>query len=159
MFTLDTNLIILALYRVPLLGRLEICARWFEVSFWKRRTLSSSPMLDMFLTTPHVFDNLERNISEMDFAVDIIGPIMRHVFSDVPNLVRCGDNVELSHSECARLATPAKLIRDRSKCLRTNKCILDANLRHEISDKAPTEVNPFKRIFHNENDHDISRQG
>ena len=43
--------------------------------------------------------------------------------------------VELSHSEAAPSATPAKAVRDRSKCYRTNQCILNELLRQNISDE------------------------
>ena len=46
-----------------------------------------------------------------------------------------GKNVELSHSECARRTTPAKIINDRSKCLRANKSVLDQYLSHDLSDE------------------------
>ena len=46
-----------------------------------------------------------------------------------------GQCIELSHTECARAPTPAKIVRDRSKILRTNKCILDKYLRRNISDQ------------------------
>jgi len=46
------------------------------------------------------------------------------------------NDIELSHSEFARKATPVKIIKDRSKCLRTNKCILDTYLLHNLSEEA-----------------------
>ncbi|CAG8802116.1 20277_t:CDS:2, partial [Dentiscutata erythropus] len=46
-----------------------------------------------------------------------------------------GKNVELSHSECARRTNPTKIINDRSKCLRTNKSVLDQFLSHNLSDE------------------------
>ncbi|CAG8714443.1 9404_t:CDS:2, partial [Racocetra fulgida] len=45
-------------------------------------------------------------------------------------------NVDLSHSEFACKATPIKVIKDRSKCIRTNKCILDAYLMHNLPEEA-----------------------
>lgn len=44
--------------------------------------------------------------------------------------------IELSHSECAKTPTPAKAVRDRSKCLRTQKCVLDKFLEEDLSDNA-----------------------
>uniref|UniRef100_U9TAL3 Uncharacterized protein n=1 Tax=Rhizophagus irregularis (strain DAOM 181602 / DAOM 197198 / MUCL 43194) TaxID=747089 RepID=U9TAL3_RHIID len=46
------------------------------------------------------------------------------------------DDIELSHSEFARKATPVKIIKDRSKCLRTNKCILDTYLLRNLPEEA-----------------------
>ncbi|CAG8851112.1 19685_t:CDS:1, partial [Gigaspora margarita] len=46
-----------------------------------------------------------------------------------------GQNVELSHSECARRTNPTKIINDRSKYLRTNKSVLDQFLSHDLSDE------------------------
>lgn len=45
-------------------------------------------------------------------------------------------HIELCHIECARAPTPAKIVLDRSKNLRTNKSILDNYLRFNISDEA-----------------------
>ncbi|CAG8687294.1 2273_t:CDS:10 [Dentiscutata erythropus] len=42
---------------------------------------------------------------------------------------------ELSHSECAREATFIKILKDRSKSLRTNKCILNNYLENNILDE------------------------
>ena len=47
-----------------------------------------------------------------------------------------GQCIELSHTECAQAPIPAKIVRDRSKILHTNKCILDNYLRLNIPDKA-----------------------
>ncbi|CAB4418077.1 unnamed protein product [Rhizophagus irregularis] len=46
------------------------------------------------------------------------------------------DDIELSHSEFARKATPVKIIKDRSKCPRTNKCILDTYLLRNLPEEA-----------------------
>ncbi|RIA87470.1 hypothetical protein C1645_827748 [Glomus cerebriforme] len=43
-------------------------------------------------------------------------------------------NIELSHSKCARYAIRVKVIKDRSKCLRTNKCVLDQYLKNDFSE-------------------------
>lgn len=44
--------------------------------------------------------------------------------------------MELSHSECARAVTRTKVTKDRSKCLRTNKCVLDKYLMNNLSEEA-----------------------
>ncbi|CAJ0884593.1 15930_t:CDS:2, partial [Entrophospora sp. SA101] len=54
---------------------------------------------------------------------------------DLQIIYRSG-NKELSHSEAARSTTPNKVIKDRSKCMRTNKCILDQYLMHDLSKEA-----------------------
>ncbi|RUS21643.1 hypothetical protein BC937DRAFT_91989 [Endogone sp. FLAS-F59071] len=45
-------------------------------------------------------------------------------------------DMDLSHSECARAVTRTKVTKDRSKCLRTNKCILDRYLMNNLSEEA-----------------------
>ncbi|CAG8731132.1 15362_t:CDS:2, partial [Funneliformis caledonium] len=50
-------------------------------------------------------------------------------------LIAKGD-IELLHSEFAYKAIPVKIIKDRSKCLRTNKCILDTYLLRNLSEEA-----------------------
>ncbi|CAG8509221.1 1437_t:CDS:2, partial [Funneliformis mosseae] len=54
---------------------------------------------------------------------------------DLRVLTTKGD-IELSHSEFTRKVTPVKIIKDRSKCLRTNKCILDTYLLRNLSEEA-----------------------
>ncbi|RHZ75721.1 hypothetical protein Glove_212g51 [Diversispora epigaea] len=46
------------------------------------------------------------------------------------------NNIELSHSEFASNAKLLKIIKDHSKCIRTNKCILDTYLMHNLSGEA-----------------------
>ena len=43
--------------------------------------------------------------------------------------------IDLSHSECAQSMTPAKAVRDRSKCLRTNQCVLNRFLLQDIPEQ------------------------
>ncbi|KAF0402752.1 hypothetical protein F8M41_009372 [Gigaspora margarita] len=43
---------------------------------------------------------------------------------------------DLSHSEFACKATPVKVIKDHSKCIRANKSILDAYLMHNLPEEA-----------------------
>ena len=46
-------------------------------------------------------------------------------------IVHKARGVELSHTECARFPTPAKVVHDRAKLLWTNKCILDHYLMED----------------------------
>ncbi|CAG8652113.1 2729_t:CDS:2, partial [Paraglomus occultum] len=116
--------------------------------------------LDMFLRDPHVFVSKEgkkQNLSEMDYIVKVIGPILDIIFSDVQQLLQLkwGDTVckgtrrkidlriicrekdiELSHSECARMITRIKITKDRSKSLRTNKHVLNKYLINSLSEEA-----------------------
>ncbi|CAG8633611.1 9722_t:CDS:2 [Ambispora leptoticha] len=89
-------------------------------------------VLDMFLSDPHVFVDKEgkkKNLSEMDYVIKFIGPILNIIFSDVQHLslkwgetvaktvhrkidlrIVCRENdTELSHSECARAVTRVKI--------------------------------------------------
>ncbi|CAG8587124.1 4872_t:CDS:10 [Funneliformis mosseae] len=117
-------------------------------------------IMDMFLENPYIFVNKEgkkQDLTEIEFALKVFGPILDIIFSDVQHLVKLkwGETVskatsagrkidlqikcqegdmELSHSECARSTTRVKLIKDRSKCLRTNKCVLDQFLKHNLSE-------------------------
>ncbi|CAG8614951.1 1449_t:CDS:10 [Funneliformis caledonium] len=118
-------------------------------------------IMDMFLNDPYIFvdeDGKGTKLTEMEYVLKTVAPVMDIVFSDVNNIVklRWGETVskastalrkidlrietrrkciELSHTECARAPTPAKIVRDRSKILRTNKCILDKYLRRNLSDQ------------------------
>ncbi|CAG8822819.1 1468_t:CDS:2, partial [Gigaspora margarita] len=51
---------------------------------------------------------------------------------------------ELSHSECAQKATMVKIIKDRSKSFRTNKCILDKYLENDLPDEALENTTIFE---------------
>ncbi|CAJ0823151.1 1456_t:CDS:10 [Entrophospora sp. SA101] len=120
---------------------------------------------EMFLTDPFIFVDKEgnkQNLTEIEFVLKVAGPIIDIIFSDVQHLVQLkwgemvskatavgrkidlqvtcrgknqGKIVELSHSECACRTTPTKIISDRSKCLRTNKSVLDKYLSHDLSDE------------------------
>ncbi|RHZ59671.1 hypothetical protein Glove_362g76 [Diversispora epigaea] len=122
-------------------------------------------ILEMFLVDPFIFVDKEgnkQNLTEIEFVLKVAGPIIDIIFSDVQHLVQLkwgetvskatavgrkidlqvtcrgknqGKIVELSHSECARRTTPTKIISDRSKCLRTNKSVLDKYLLHDLSDE------------------------
>ncbi|CAG8769858.1 30260_t:CDS:2, partial [Racocetra persica] len=127
--------------------------------------LKGRPTSKMFLTDPFIFVDKEgnkQNLTEIEFVLKVAGPIMDIIFSDVQHLVHLkwgetvskatavgrkidlqvicrgkyqGKIVELSHSECARRTTSAKIISDRSKCLRTNKSVLNNYLSHDLSDE------------------------
>ncbi|CAI2175841.1 14824_t:CDS:10 [Funneliformis geosporum] len=122
-------------------------------------------IIEMFLVDPYVFVDREgnkQNLTEIEFTLKVAGPIIDIIFSDVQHLVQLkwgetvskattvgrkidlkimyrgknqGKNVELSHSECARRTNSTKIINDRSKCLRTNKSVLDQYLSHDLSDE------------------------
>ena len=47
-----------------------------------------------------------------------------------------GRDIELSRSEFARKAIRVKVTKDRSRCLRTNKCVLDQYLMHDLGEDA-----------------------
>ncbi|CAJ0836068.1 14167_t:CDS:2 [Entrophospora sp. SA101] len=46
------------------------------------------------------------------------------------------DVFKLAHIECAKTPTPLKAVQDRSKCLRSIKCVLDQYLNEDISNGA-----------------------
>ena len=52
-------------------------------------------------------------------------------------------DTDLSHSEFARKATPLKIIKGRSKCLRANKCILDQYLMNDLPEEAVEDSTIF----------------
>jgi len=120
-------------------------------------------VIDKFLDNPHIFveeTGKRMDLSEMEYAINMTAPILNDVFNDVLNILklRWGEtlstasterrrkidlrivhrykDIELSHSECAKAPTPVKAIRDRSKCLRTAKTILDKFLLEDLSDEA-----------------------
>ncbi|CAG8496457.1 4488_t:CDS:2, partial [Gigaspora rosea] len=119
-------------------------------------------VIDKFLEDPYIFmDKIgkPRGLSEIEYVMNMTAPILDDVFSDVKSLVRLhwGDtkssaidehrrkidmrivcinqDFELSHVECAKAPTPCKAVNDRSKCLRTHKCILDKFLQKDFSDE------------------------
>ncbi|CAJ0843880.1 10318_t:CDS:10 [Entrophospora sp. SA101] len=81
-------------------------------------------------------DGKENKLTEMEFVLKTVAPVMDIIFSDMQeNRFEDQNSRELSHIECAQAPTPAKIVRDRSKILRTNKCILDNYLRLNIPDQ------------------------
>ncbi|CAG8527663.1 458_t:CDS:10 [Acaulospora morrowiae] len=120
-------------------------------------------IIDLFLENPYIFikkDGRLQNHTEIQYVMILAGPILDIIFSDQRDFVRLiwGETVskvtndsrrkidlcirtedgtkELSHSECAREATFVKILKDRCKSLRTNKCILDKYLENNIPDEA-----------------------
>ncbi|CAJ0757360.1 5929_t:CDS:2, partial [Entrophospora sp. SA101] len=101
-------------------------------------------------------NDINRIEKKLNFTLKIVGPIL--IFSDIQDHIQLkwgetvsrvalarkidlqiiyrSGNKELSHSEAARSTTPNKVIKDRSKCMRTNKCILDQYLMHDLSKEA-----------------------
>ncbi|CAG8728163.1 15536_t:CDS:10, partial [Funneliformis caledonium] len=155
----------------------EMCGLYHYVDareyLFKIRNKKNTPMvqqiatayfhvIDKFLDNPHLFieeSGKLKNLSEMEFVINIIAPILNDVFNDVLDILnlRWGETVsaisdrrrkidlrivhkcreiELSHTECAKAPTRAKAIRDRSKCLRTEKGVLDKFLKEDLSDEA-----------------------
>ncbi|CAG8801774.1 27757_t:CDS:2, partial [Gigaspora margarita] len=129
-------------------------------------------IMDMLLNDPYIFvneDGKENKLTEMEFVLKAIAPIMDIIFSDVHQIrLRWGETVsktstacrkidlrietrekhiELSHTECSKAPTPAKIVRDRSKILRTNKCVLDNYLRWDIPDQAVEDSAVFAFQF------------
>ncbi|CAG8780847.1 1907_t:CDS:10, partial [Dentiscutata erythropus] len=127
-------------------------------------------IIDLFLENPYIFikkDGRPQNHTEIQYAMILTGSILDIIFSDQRDYVRLiwGEIVsqvtndsrrkidlciktedgtkELSHSECAREATLVKIIKDRSKSLRTNKCILDKYLESNIPDEALNDTAIF----------------
>ncbi|CAG8490956.1 1950_t:CDS:10 [Paraglomus occultum] len=120
-------------------------------------------VIDKFLDNPHIFveeTGKQTDLSEMEYAINMTAPILNDIFNDVLDILKLRwgvtlstanterrrkidlrivhryKDIELSHSECAKAPTPVKAIRDRSKCLRTAKTVLDRFLEEDLSDDA-----------------------
>ncbi|CAG8537452.1 10441_t:CDS:2 [Paraglomus occultum] len=119
-------------------------------------------VIDKFLRNPFIFiDNSGKcqEMSEIEYAIEMIAPIMSEIFNDTSKyinlrwgetlsnvmsdrrrridlrIIRVADKLELSHSECARISSPTKVIHDRSKCLRTLKGVLNNFLKRDLTDE------------------------
>ncbi|CAG8625390.1 3081_t:CDS:10 [Cetraspora pellucida] len=110
-------------------------------------------VIDEFLKNPFIFvDNTGKcqELSEIEYAITMTAPIMNTMFSDGETLsnvmhdrrrkidlkiIHKTKGLGLSHSECARAPTPAKVVHDRSKCLRTLKGVLDNFLKEDLSNE------------------------
>ncbi|KAG9286892.1 hypothetical protein G9A89_012442 [Geosiphon pyriformis] len=87
-----------------------------------------------------------QKIPEINYIIKMLAPILDIVFADVAKKIclywgemvskatsaGCSNDVELSHSECARASTPSKAVRDGSKCLHSNQCVLNKYLKKNI---------------------------
>ncbi|CAG8813150.1 26131_t:CDS:2, partial [Dentiscutata erythropus] len=120
-------------------------------------------VLDLFLENPYLFirkNGQPQKYTEIQYVIKMVDPILEIIFSDCQSLVRLmwGETVsqvtnnskrkidlcirtedgikELSHSEYAQKATMVKILKDRSKSFRTNKCILDKYLENDLPGEA-----------------------
>ncbi|RHZ47141.1 hypothetical protein Glove_590g3 [Diversispora epigaea] len=120
-------------------------------------------VLDLFLENPYLFvrkNGKPQKHTEIQYVIKMVDPILEIIFSDCQSLVRLmwGETVsqvtnnskrkidlcirtedgtkELSHSECAQKATMMKILKDRSKSFRTNKCILNKYLKNDLPSEA-----------------------
>ncbi|CAJ0631783.1 14375_t:CDS:10 [Entrophospora sp. SA101] len=120
------------MFKLSILGCMRVFARSNEGSF-SHDNLSSNH--EDILHNVHE-DGKENKLTEMEFVLKTVAPVMDIIFSDMQeNRFEDQNSRELSHIECAQAPTPAKIVRDRSKILRTNKCILDNYLRLNIPDQ------------------------
>ncbi|GBC12744.2 hypothetical protein GLOIN_2v1765777 [Rhizophagus irregularis DAOM 181602=DAOM 197198] len=101
-------------------------------------------LIDMLLENPCTFVNKEggkKNLTEIEYIMKYLKwgeTVSKSTLNRKIDLrvLTAKDDIELSHSEFARKATPVKIIKDRSKCLRTNKCILDTYLLRNLPEEA-----------------------
>ncbi|POG79258.1 hypothetical protein GLOIN_2v1765777 [Rhizophagus irregularis DAOM 181602=DAOM 197198] len=109
-------------------------------------------LIDMLLENPCTFVNKEggkKNLTEIEYIMKVsVSNLILHIRRGETvskstlnrkidlRVLTAKDDIELSHSEFARKATPVKIIKDRSKCLRTNKCILDTYLLRNLPEEA-----------------------
>ncbi|CAG8587558.1 9675_t:CDS:10, partial [Scutellospora calospora] len=140
----------------------ELCAsyRYWDARSFLLDKLKERPDDDKH-QNPYSFINKKgekKNLTEIEYITKVSGPILDIIFSNnydilylrwgetIPRptvnrkiylrVLSIDNNVDLSHSEFARKATPVKVIKDRSKCIRTNKCILDTYLMHNLPEEA-----------------------
>ncbi|PKC74989.1 hypothetical protein RhiirA1_387687 [Rhizophagus irregularis] len=100
--------------------------------------------IDMLLENPCTFVNKEggkKNLTEIEYIMKYLKwgeTVSKSTLNRKIDLrvLTAKDDIELLHSEFARKATPVKIIKDRSKCLRTNKCILDTYLLRNLPEEA-----------------------
>ncbi|CAB4492199.1 unnamed protein product [Rhizophagus irregularis] len=101
-------------------------------------------LIDMLLENPCTFVNKEggkKNLTEIEYIMKYLKwgeTVSKSTLNRKIDLrvLTAKDDIELLHSEFARKATPVKIIKDRSKCLRTNKCILDTYLLRNLPEEA-----------------------
>ncbi|CAG8726649.1 16578_t:CDS:2, partial [Cetraspora pellucida] len=129
---------------------------WFEKD-WANIKKKVYEIIDM---KPKAFEEEVENcqeMSEIEYAIEMITLIMSEIFNDTSEyinlpetlsnvmsdrrrkidlrIIRIADKLELSHSECAKIPSPTKIIHDRSKCLRTLKGVLNNFLKRDLSDE------------------------
>ncbi|CAG8796880.1 17599_t:CDS:10, partial [Dentiscutata erythropus] len=102
-------------------------------------------IIDLFLENPYIFikkDGRPQNHTEIQR--ETVSQVTNESKRKIDLCIRTEDgSKELSHSEYAREATLAKIIKDQSKFLRTNKCILDKYLESNISNEALNDMTIF----------------
>ncbi|CAG8747615.1 2944_t:CDS:2, partial [Funneliformis caledonium] len=118
--------------------------------------------LDTLLNDLYVFvdeNNKETKLTEMEFVLKTVASVMDIIFSDINHLASTacrkidlkietqGQCIELSHTECVQLPTPAKIVQYCNKILCTNKCILDNILKQNISNQAVEDSAVFAFQF------------
>ncbi|CAG8538295.1 14510_t:CDS:10 [Funneliformis caledonium] len=114
-------------------------------------------LIDMLLENPCTFVNKEggkKNLTEIEYIMKVSSPILEIIFSNDHDLVylKWGETVskstlnrkidlrvltakgdiELSHSEFARKATPVKIIKDRRSCRKFHFGIQSAGLEGQL---------------------------
>ncbi|CAG8679256.1 11675_t:CDS:2, partial [Funneliformis caledonium] len=119
-------------------------------------------VIDKYLKNAFIFVDKSgkcQELSEIEYAIEMIAPIMSEIFNDTSEyinlrwgeklsnvmsdrrrkidlrIIRIADKLELSHSECAKVPLPTKIVHDRSKFLRTLKGILNNFLKEDLSDE------------------------
>nr|CAG8492476.1 3899_t:CDS:2 [Entrophospora candida] len=89
----------------------------------------------MLLENPHTFVDKEgenKQLTELEYIMKMTSPILDIIFSNNHNII------DLKWGETISKATKSRKIdlRVLTKCLRTNKCILDQYLMHDLSEDA-----------------------
>ncbi|CAG8743508.1 13552_t:CDS:2, partial [Funneliformis caledonium] len=92
-----------------------------EYKYWEARDF----MYEKLKGRPDRTETLQRQYRN----VSVAGPIIDIIFSDIQHLV------QLKCWKKNRFTNSTKIINDRSKCLRTNKSVLDQYLSHDLSDE------------------------
>ncbi|KAF0501117.1 hypothetical protein F8M41_020136 [Gigaspora margarita] len=140
----------------------ELCAsyRYLDARSYLLDKLKERPDDDKYRQVLKIYYYLKvkkKNLTEIEYIMKLSGPILDIIFSNDDDILylKWGETIpptmnrkidlrvlstdnklDLSHSEFACKATPVKIIKDRSKCIRTNKCILDTYLTHNLPKEA-----------------------
>ncbi|CAJ0920200.1 12307_t:CDS:10 [Entrophospora sp. SA101] len=97
------------MFKLSILGCMRVFARSNEGSF-SHDNLSSNH--EDILHNVHE-DGKENKLTEMEFVLKTVAPVMDIIFSDMQeNRFEDQNSRELSHIECAQAPTPAKIVRD-----------------------------------------------